>query len=304
MRDTRSLEHARTTMSSADPTVRVPPRRHGRVRRAIFRAAETIARWCGGRAFYRAAYLSRGRFRVREEDVRVRDLAAGLAGFRIAQISDLHAGPFLARGDLAHVVAAVNALAPDVCAITGDLISHHWTEALLVLDELAELRARHGVFAVLGNHDYKDRLEGRIVEAYGARGLRVLRNEGVRISVAGGALALTGLEDLEEARVIDLERARAAIEPGDVEVVLCHNPAQARRIARERCACILSGHTHGTQIDLPWLRGLGPEHPGSRLLVGETVLIVNGGLGVVGVPLRIGSPPEIVLVRLVAETDA
>ena len=291
-------------MSSPAPTVRVPPRRHTRLRLSIFRAVETLARWCGGRAFYRTAYLAPGRFRVREELVLVRDLAPDLAGVRIAQISDLHAGPFLSRGDLAHVVAAVNALAPDVCAITGDLITHHWTESLLVLDELAQLRARHGVFAVFGNHDYKDRLEGRIVDAYAARGLRILRNESVRIPLAGGALALVGLEDLEEARVVDLELARRAIEPGDLEIVLCHNPLQARRIARARCACILSGHTHGTQIDLPWLRRLGPEHPGSRLLVGETVLIVNGGLGVVGVPLRVGSPPEIVLVRLGAGEPA
>jgi predicted MPP superfamily phosphohydrolase len=288
-------------MSLESSPERVPPRRHGRLRLAIFRAVEEIARRCGGRVFYRARHLAPTRFRVREELVNAPGLPPGLDGFCIAQISDLHAGPFLSRGDLAHVVDAINALDPDACAITGDLISHHWTEALLVLDDLARLRARHGVFVVFGNHDYKDRLEGRIASAYAERGLRVLRNECVRIPVAGGGLALVGLEDLEEARVVDLDRARRSVAPGDFEVVLCHNPHRSSTIARERCLCILSGHTHGTQIDLPFLRKLGPEHPGARLQFGETVSIVNGGLGVVGVPLRVGSPAEVVLVRLVAQ---
>jgi predicted MPP superfamily phosphohydrolase len=274
------------------------------LRLATFLAFERAARLCGGRAFYRATFLAEGRYRLREERVVVRGLAPALEGFRIAQISDLHAGPFLARGDLADVVAGVNALDPDVCAITGDLISHHWSEALLVLDDLARLRARHGVFVVFGNHDYKDRLEGRIAEAFAARGLRVLRNEGVRIARGDAGLTVVGLEDLEEARVVDLEAARSALRPGDVEVVLCHNPTRARPIARPGCACILSGHTHGTQIDLPGLRRLGPKHPGARLFVGETTVIVNRGLGVVGVPLRVGSPAEIVLVRLCAAAIA
>lgn len=279
-------------------THRVAPRRHSRLRLATFRAFERVARWCGGRAFYRLTYLAKGRHRVREERLCVRALPPALDGFRIAHISDLHAGPFLAGGDLSDVVDSVNALDPDVCVITGDLITHHWSDALLVLEDLARLRARQGIFVVFGNHDYKDRLEGRIVEAFAERGLRVLRNQSVRIATAGGVLALVGLEDLEESRVVDLDGARRSLEPADLEIVLCHNPAQARLIARPRCACILSGHTHGTQIDLPGLRRLGPKHPGARLFVGQTRLVVNRGLGVVGVPLRVGSPAEIVLVSL------
>src|SRR6476660_1627495 len=113
----------------APPTShRVAPRRHSRLRLSTFRALELATSVCGGRAFYRAAYLAAGRHRVREETVFVSSLPPALEGFRIAQLSDLHAGPFLARGDLADVVATVNALEPDVCAITGDLISHHWTD--------------------------------------------------------------------------------------------------------------------------------------------------------------------------------
>ena len=287
-------------MSSTGLDPRVAPRRFSRFRLAAFRAFELAARACGGRAYYRRAHLAAGRVRVREELVSVRELPRALEGFRVVHLSDIHAGPFIRPRDLRDVVRAVNELEPDVIAITGDFVTHASSDAWLVLDDLAELRARHGVLAVFGNHDYKGRREGEIADAYAAHGVRFLRNACARVVVDGAAVALIGLEDLEEARVIDLERARAAVEPGDVEVVLCHNPARARELAGSRCACILAGHTHGTQIDLPLLRRLGPKHPGARLFAGETLVIVNRGLGAVGAPVRVGSPAEIVLARLCA----
>jgi predicted MPP superfamily phosphohydrolase len=292
----RAVHENPVSPDSADP--RVAPRRFSPFRLATFRAFELAARACGGRGYYRRAYLAAGRHRVREEIVRVPGLPRALEGLRVAHLSDIHAGPFVRRRDLGDVVRTVNALEPDVCAITGDFITHRWTDVLLVLDDLAELSARRGVFAVFGNHDYKARMEGRIADAFAARGVRFLRNECVRVAVDDAVLALIGLEDLEEARVIDVERARAAVEPGDVELLLCHNPSHARALARPGCACILSGHTHGTQIDLPLVRRLGPRHPGARFHAGDTLVIVNRGLGVVGVPLRVRSPAEIVLVRL------
>lgn len=283
-------------MATPPISPRATPRRHSRFRLAAFRAIEWTAKWCGGRSLYRATNLRRGRFAVREEWIEIEGLASELEGFSIAQLSDMHGGSFLAQGDLADVVLAVNALEPDVVAITGDLITHHWTDALLLLDDCARLRARHGVYAVFGNHDYKDRLEGEIAAAYGARGIRFLRNESVRI--AGAQLSIVGLEDLEEARDIDVESARSALRSDDVEIVLCHNPSGARLLARPGCALILSGHTHGTQIDLPVLRKLGPKHPGARVRFGSTLLVVSRGLGVVGVPLRVGARAEIVIARL------
>jgi len=285
-------------MSTPKSSPRAAPRRHSQFRIAAFRAIERAASCLGGRALYRAMNLRAGRFAVREERIEIDGLDSQLEGFTVVQLSDMHGGSFLAAGDLAVVVRTVNALEPDVVAITGDLITHHWTDALLLLDDCARLSARHGVFAVFGNHDYKDRLEGLIAAAYGARGIRFLCNESVRLSGVGAGIAIVGLEDLEEARDIDIERARAALQPGDVEIALCHNPSGARWLARPGCAVILSGHTHGTQIDLPLLRELGPKHPGLRVRFGSTLLIVSRGLGVVGVPFRVGARAEIVIVRL------
>jgi len=289
------------TTIPTDERLRRPARRFSAPRRAFGRTVEAVAVALGGRRLYRRRHLSRGRFLLREERLVVRGLPPGLHGFTVVQWSDLHPGPFLREGDLADVVEATNALEPDLIALTGDVITHHWADAGLVAADLGRLRATHGVLGVFGNHDYKGRREGDIAALLGAHGVRFLRDRVERIDTGRGVLAVVGLEDLEEARRLDPTGARAAVEPGDVELVLCHNPLAAADLAREGCVAVLSGHTHGTQVDLPWLRASGPAHPGTRLRLGPTTLIVSRGLGVVVVPLRVGAPSEIVVVRLEEE---
>lgn len=283
---------------NAAAALRQEPRRHSGLRIATVRVLVKLTSLLGGRARYPRAHLARGRFLLREERIGVPDLPRGLEGFTIAQLSDLHAGAFLGRGGLSEVVEEVNRLGPDLVAITGDLISSHWTQALPILDDLAGLRSTCGTLAVFGNHDYRDRSEHRIVEAFRERGIRFLRNECARFDTGDGTLAAVGVEDLEEARVLDLEAARAGLREGDVEVVLCHNPAGGPALARPGCAAVLAGHTHGHQIDLPVLRRAGPPHPGLRVELGPTALVISRGLGVVGLPLRVGAPAEVVVVRL------
>jgi predicted MPP superfamily phosphohydrolase len=280
-------------------TPRVAPRRHSRLRLRTFRAFERAASWCAGRRFYKRFALAPGRFVLRDERIAVADLPPALEGFTIAHLSDLHGGAFMAAGDLEHVVTAVNARRPDLVVFTGDFITHAWSDALPLVEDCARLAvAQHGVYAVFGNHDYRGRAEGRIAEAYSQRGIRFLRDECVRIAVGDATLALAGLEDLEEARAVDVARARRDVQEGDVEVVLCHNPASARLLARRGCVAILAGHTHGMQMDLPYLRTLGPKHPGLRIEIGATAVIVSRGLGVVGFPLRVFAPAEVVMVTL------
>jgi predicted MPP superfamily phosphohydrolase len=293
-----------TAEAQAPRSPRLAPRRHSDLRIAFFKNVERAFRLCGGRRAYRALYLARGRFVEREEELRVPGLPAALDGFLVAHLSDLHGGPFVGRGALADVVAAVNDRRPDLCALTGDFITRHWREVLPLVDDLARLDSRHGSYAVFGNHDYKQRLEQNIVEALGEVGVRFLRNDGARIELDGAALHVTGLEDLEEGKVVDLAAARRGLRPEDVELVLCHNPLGAPALTRPGCAAILSGHTHGAQIDLPLMRKLGPQHPGLRVDMGTSTLIVSRGLGAIGVPVRIGAPAELVWVRLVAAPRA
>jgi uncharacterized protein len=279
--------------------LRTEVRRHSEGFLAFAGVVERLCAWLGGGWLYRRRFLTKQRLSVRRERVEVRGLPRGLEGLRIAQLSDLHAGRFLRAGDLRGVVEAVNAESPDLCVLTGDYISHHWSDATALTADLAELRTRFGTLAVFGNHDYRDRAEGRIAEAWEQAGVSFLRNAARRFDTGEGVLAMTGLEDLEEAKHIDLESARASLEPGDVEVLLCHNPSAAARMAREGCVAILSGHTHGVQVDLPILRRFGPPHPGLRIEYGSTTSIISRGLGAVAIPLRWGSPAEVVLVELV-----
>ena len=286
------------TVLDPDARARVPPRRKPRWLLGLAYLAERTCVLLGGRAFYRWRCLSPRRLRVRHEVVEVEGLPPGLEGLCIAQLSDLHAGSFLGAGDLRHAVRAANAEEPDLVVLTGDYISHRWDDALALVDDLASLEPRLGTFAVFGNHDYRGRLEGRIAEHFAAAGVRFLRNEAVRLDSGDGVLALVGLEDLEEAKRIDADTPRAGLAPSDVEVLLCHNPKGAETLARRECALVLSGHTHGTQVDLPLLRSVGPPHPGDRRSIDGTVSITSHGLGVVGLPLRIGSRAEGVVVRL------
>lgn len=295
---------------NARSELRVAPRRHRGWRRASFACAETTSRWLGGRALYAALFLTPPRLRVREERIEVAGLPPSLGGLCLAQLSDFHAGAFMGPGSLARVVECVNEQAPDVVLLTGDFITHDGGQIDGLISDLGRLKARLGIFAVFGNHDYRGRREGRIAQALAGIGVRVLRNECARVGVGGAAtLAIVGLEDLEEARAIDLEAARSPLRPGDVEVVLCHNPSRAVELAttapgRAAPVAIFAGHTHGTQVDWPWLRRLGPADPGARVHLGSTRLIAHRGLGAVGLPLRVGAPAECVVVRLSAAGEA
>lgn len=275
-------------------------RRRTRVALALYDLAEGVCERLGGRALYRRRHLARGRFEERHERVVVRGLPAALEGFTVAHLSDLHAGPFLGPGDLAAVVERVAELEVDLVALTGDFLTRTADDVELVLADLGRLRARHGVLAVLGNHDYRHRREQELVGRLASAGVRVLRDEALALEVDGASLTVTGLEDLE-ARALDVERARRGLRPGDLELVLCHDPRRAASLVRPGCAAILSGHTHGGQLVLPGLPPLGDPHPGDRVQLGETALVVSRGLGVLGVPLRIGAPSELVLVTLTGE---
>lgn len=283
-----------------EPVFRQAPRRHSKLRLFVFKAAESAMRALGGRRIYRRLNLAPGRFQLRPEPVTLPAEAGELDGLVIVQLSDIHAGPFLAAGDLRHVVDAVNALEPDLVVFTGDLISRVADEAWLVLEDLAQIRARHGFFAVFGNHDYRHRREAEIADAFGARGIRFLRNESVRPLGPDSPLVLLGVEDLEEAKHLDVTEPRKQLRPGDFEVVLCHNPGGARALLSPATGLVLSGHTHARQVDLPVLRGLGPHHPGDRIDVDGVPAITTHGLGVIGIPFRVGAPAEVVVIRLVA----
>ncbi len=282
--------------------LRRPPRRYSRATLRLARCVESTAALLFGRRLY-ARRLRPGRLRLRRVDVPIADLPAPFDGFRIAHVSDLHAGPFLDAASLEPVVDLVAAARPDLLAVTGDLITHGVEDGLPLAAPLGRIGARHGGVLVFGNHDYRARREGELAAAFADHGIRALRNEGFALERDGARLFVAGLEDVEEGKVVDLDAALAGRAAGETTLLLSHHPETARRLAGRGVDLVLSGHTHGGQIVVagrPLLRGFdGPRLEGlHEVPEGGTRVFVTTGLGVLVLPLRVGAPPEVALLTL------
>ncbi|XXY54101.1 metallophosphoesterase [Sorangium sp. So ce269] len=248
-----------------------------------------------------------GEVAVRPVRVRLRRLPASLSGFRVVQLTDLHIGPTIGREWLERVVARVNALEPDLIAITGDLVDGSVEELREHTAPLAALRARHGVFFVTGNHEYYSGAEAWMAEL-SRLGVRVLRNERVSIGDGEHSFDLAGVDDwssrgMGRGHGPDLARALEGRDPSRELVLLAHQPKQILEAAEKGVGLQLSGHTHGGQIfpwglfvrlDQPYVAGLSSH--------GETQIYVSRGTGYWGPPMRLGAPSEISLLEL--EGDA
>jgi predicted MPP superfamily phosphohydrolase len=254
------------------------------------------------------------RVRVDRVTLPLRHLAPQLHSLQVAHVTDLHIGPLLRLPRLREFVARINDLEPDLIAVTGDIFDFDPAYVEDGCGELAALRARHGVFAVLGNHDV---YTGAEIVADGLlrfTGIHLLRNDWKQIGETGAKLTVAGIEDpghgWTERSCESPELTRLAREiPGDAPcLLLAHRPSYFAHAARLGFPLILAGHTHGGQVALP----LAHHHNASRLISrwtrgtfvdGASTLYVNRGLGMAGLPLRINCPREIALIRL-AETPA
>jgi predicted MPP superfamily phosphohydrolase len=244
----------------------------------------------------------RQRPRIRTHEVAITGLPAAFDGYRIAQISDLHCGPFASAHRVAGWVAAVNRLRPDAIAVTGDLIVSGPDFVSVVAAALAGLRANDGVFASMGNHDYFCDGEA-MVTALERAGLTVLRNRGVVVRRGGAALFVAGVDDTWTRRD-DLERTLADRPSGAPVVLLAHDPMLFPQAAARGVDLVLSGHTHGGQVAIPLLarrlnlaRLITPFTNGVYRS-GTSMLYVNRGLGTTGPPVRIAVAPEIAVLVL------
>ncbi len=259
-----------------------------------------------------AAMIEPRKIEITHQRIAIGKLPAEFHGFRIVQLSDIHHSPFLGEGEIAEAVRRANELHSDLTVLTGDYISHSRDYIPGCARELGMLRAPHGVFAVLGNHDHWT--DGEMMHrALAEQGVRVLCNESVRVVLGGSYIRLAGVDDLLVRRD-DLQTALQETHRDETRVLLSHNPAIIREAARAGVDLVLSGHTHGGQINWRMLAGREDRktarwlrRPSRRLMrghaqLGSTQLYVNRGLGTVVVPLRYGCPPEITLIELIKQT--
>lgn len=239
---------------------------------------------------------------LRRVAVPVEGLAPGLAGLRIVQISDLHLGPLVSAASVERLVAAANALEPDLVAVTGDLVDGEADGTRDLAQRLGALRARHGVFFVTGNHEYYSGV-ARWLQVIRGLGWRVLHNEHVLLEQGGARLALAGMPDPTGRGTPgggpDLARAMAGLPTDALPVLLYHPPTGAAAAARAGVRLQLSGHTHAGQY-FPWSlliprlydhgRGLSRE--------GRMWVYTSVGTGFWGPPNRFLVPPELTLLTL------
>jgi len=208
---------------------------------------------------------------------------------------------------LARVVERLNGEAPDAILLLGDFIDAHplWGGRVTpaeVARELSRLRAPLGVFAVLGNHDWKQAGD-RVWRVLEDAGVEVLENRAVR----AGDFHVAGLADLR-CRRPDLPTALATVPPGEPVVLLAHDPDVFPYVP-DRVALTLSGHLHGGQVAIPVLRRPAiPSRYGERYARGHVVeedrhLFVSSGVGTSGLPLRLLAPPEVVVLELVSRGE-
>ena len=261
--------------------------------------------------------VERNRFRTEKVEITSESVPTTFDGYRIVHISDMHLMSFAGReGALQRAVDKINALEPDMIAFTGDLVTMGPEELDGLQDILSTLKAKDGVYSILGNHDYseyrrwdsqqakREALE-ELKRRVGEMGWRLLLNENEAIVRGEDKLSVIGVENISGNRSFrtygDLQKALKDAD-GEYKVLLSHDPThwRAEVVGKSDIDLTLSGHTHAMQISLlGWspaslmydeYRGLYSE--------GNQHLYVNVGLGQTAVNARFGAAPEITLITL------
>jgi predicted MPP superfamily phosphohydrolase len=249
---------------------------------------------------------ARRRAPVRRVDVPVAGLPPALHGLTIAQITDLHVGAGIKRPYIERVVNAVNALEPDIVALTGDLVDGSVRDLQPHTEPLGRLAARHGVFFVTGNHEYYSGVTEWVHEVR-RLGIAVLLNEHVVVRHQGVPVVVAGITDYYGGYFHASHRSdpAAALDgaPRDAgfRLLLAHQPRSAFAAVPLGFDLQLSGHTHGGQI-FPWKYLVRLQQPYTAGLhrLDRLWIYTSRGTGYWGPPKRLGAPSEITLVRLVA----
>lgn len=268
-------------------------------------------------------------FRIRRISLPFPGLPVSFGGFKIVQFSDIHLGNWASKKDLDDAVSMMNELNPDVIFFTGDLVNYKTEEAFEYKESMARLKATHGIFAILGNHDYGDyspwpddrsKQENMelLYEYYRGLGWKLLLNENFIIQKGGEEMAVAGVENWGSfgrfQKYGDLEKAMDGLENVPARILLSHDPSHWELKALDfplDIGLTLSGHTHGAQF--------GFEFPGFRWSPSQYIykywaglyseinkqtgnrqyLYVNRGIGTIGYPGRVGIWPEITLFELI-----
>lgn len=249
--------------------------------------------------------VRRNQFRVSEVQVPIPNLPKDLDGLRIAQITDIHLSPFLSEREFARAIDMANEARANIALVTGDLITRRGDPLDACLRQLARLRAEAGVLGCLGNHEIYAHAENYVTEQGRRIGIEFLRHQARQLRFGNATINFAGV-DYQRMHSHYLQGAGHLVVPGALNVMLSHNPDVFPVAAAQGYNLTIAGHTHGGQVDVeilhqhvdvaryftPFVQGLYRR--------GNSSVYVSNGLGTIGVPVRLGAPAEVSVLRLCA----
>jgi predicted MPP superfamily phosphohydrolase len=269
---------------------------------------------------YGIAY-GRFNFTVRNFTVKFPNLPEKFDGLRIVQISDYHLGSFIHYEDqVERSIELINEQSPDLILFTGDLVNNVADEADRFYTSFNKLRAGHGMFSILGNHDYGDYVRWssdeakksnltKLIEDQKNSGFDMLLNESRKLNIDDQYIEIVGVENWglpPFPQYGDLKKALSNTDENSFKILMSHDPTHwdEEVLGQTGIDLTLSGHTHGAQfgIEIPGWRwspvSMRYKRWGGLYEEGAQKLYVNTGIGFIGFPGRVGMPPEIAVIEL------
>jgi predicted MPP superfamily phosphohydrolase len=276
-------------------------------RRAILRKGLIVL---AGSAFAGSSYgtLRRDKFEITHISIPIKNLPDNFHEFTIALISDIHSSIFMQKEKMQRYAAVVNSLEADLIAVPGDFVNSMVDEVYPFAEAFSELKAPHGIYGVLGNHDFYTRRVEVVAQQVESCGIKLLRNDRIMIEKGEQKLLLLGIDDTGS-RTLANRWVENIIERTTLHaptILLCHRPYYFQQFAQQQIDLTLSGHTHGGQIVLGKLDRdvIAPARMVSPYVAGlytieSSNMYVSRGIGTVGIPIRLNCPPEVTKITLV-----
>jgi predicted MPP superfamily phosphohydrolase len=247
--------------------------------------------------------IVRNEFSMNEVKIRIPNLPKDLQGLRLVQLTDIHLSAFLSESTFARAVDMANEAKAHVALVTGDLITRHGDPLDACLRQLARFRGEAGVLGCLGNHERFTETEDYVTAAGRRIGIEFLRSQARSLRFGAASINFAGV-DYQAFNFPYLVGGERLIVPGQVNVLLSHNPDVFPVAARQGYHLTIAGHTHAGQVNFeilhknvnvartftPFVRGLYRQ--------GDSAIHVSAGIGTIGVPVRVGAPPEVTLIEL------
>lgn len=272
-------------------------------RRKLLSAAAEVAMAAPAAALGYGMFVGRRQFHLQEVDLAIPGLPPDLDGLRIAQLSDIHLSAYLSRADLQWCVAMANETRPHLAAVTGDLITGIRDSIDDCLEDLRHLRADAGIFGCNGNHERYIDAEAYTAERSARLGMKFLRGERTPLHFGSAAINLAGVDHFDNSWRYNQE-SEGLIRPREFNLLLNHNPEAFPYIRAQGWDLTLSGHMHGGQINLELANAninvarFATPYVYGQFREGRSAMYVTRGIGTIGMPVRIGAPPEVALIRL------